>query len=186
LKGGNYHYHHGMAAGDNTLDALITLVLTRSMVKQGSIDTDDFRTSYISFMTTPDTHNDTYAGTCHRMFFKNLQAGIPSINCPDNDSHNVDSLDALMTLPPVVLAHIHSTCDERNLAIKAVIQTTRNTDAVLPYAYIYSDMILALINGKTMQSAAQLAGNAIGFDVAAQVSLHYILYVIVVEAVFAI
>lgn len=75
LKGGDYHYHHGMQPGENTLDALITRVLTQSMLKTTALDSSDFRNAYITFMTTPGSHNDTYAGTCHRMFFKNLVAG---------------------------------------------------------------------------------------------------------------
>lgn len=32
---------------------------------------DDILSKYIDLMTTPDAHNDTYAGTGHRMFFAN-------------------------------------------------------------------------------------------------------------------
>jgi len=31
----------------------------------------DFVDRYIQFMTTPGSHNDTYAATAHRMFFLN-------------------------------------------------------------------------------------------------------------------
>jgi ADP-ribosylglycohydrolase len=74
-----------MQAGENTLDALVTRVLTKSMVKQQQFDVNDFRSEYILFMTTPGSHNDTYAGTCHRMFFKNLVNGKSPEDCPDND-----------------------------------------------------------------------------------------------------
>ena len=158
-----------MLAGENTLDALITRVLTKSILTRGDVDPDDFRNNYITFMTTPGTHNDTYAGTCHRMFFKNLRDGVSAQDCPDNDAHNVDAIDALMVLPPVVLAHIHSSREVRNEAIKRAIQTTRQTNAVLPFAYVYSDMLLALLSGVSMQDAAQNAGMAIGYDIAAQV-----------------
>jgi ADP-ribosyl-[dinitrogen reductase] hydrolase len=158
-----------MAAGENTLDALVTRVLTQSILKQGALDADDYRTGYISFMTTPGTHNDTYAGTCHRMFFKNMVDGVTPKDCPDNDAHNVDAIDALMVLPPVVLSHIHSTPTERSKAIKIAIQTTRQTNAVLKYANAYSDMLLSLLEGMSMQDAAQNAGAVLGYDIAAQV-----------------
>ena len=31
--GGSYHYHHGMAAGENTLDTILCRLLVDSMVK---------------------------------------------------------------------------------------------------------------------------------------------------------
>ena len=37
-------------------------------------------TRYINFMTTPGSHNDTYAGTCHRIFFANLTNGMKPSN----------------------------------------------------------------------------------------------------------
>lgn len=170
LRGGNFHYHHGMRAGENTLDALVTRVLTQSILKQHSLDVNDFRNAYISFMTTPGTHNDTYAGTCHRMFFKNLIEGKPPHACPDNDSHNVDAIDALMVLPPVVILHLNSSANERYEAIKHAIQTTRDTTAVLRYANVYADMLVAVLQGTSIQEAAQNAGLAIGYDIADQVS----------------
>ena len=168
-RGGNFHYHHGMSAGENTLDALITRILTQSMLSKRTLDVDDFRSRYITFMTTPDSHNDIYAGTAHRMFFKNLVAGIDPKDCPDNDGHNVDTIDALMAVPPVVLATMKSSPEERNRAIKSAIQTTRKSESVLRFAYVYSDMLISLIEGLTMQEAAQKAGKALGIDVAEMV-----------------
>lgn len=40
-------------------------------------------------MTTPGSHNDVYAGTCHRMFFSNYVSGKDPKKCADNDGHNV-------------------------------------------------------------------------------------------------
>ena len=34
LKGGNFHYHHGMAAGENTLDTLIQGYYYRARLKK--------------------------------------------------------------------------------------------------------------------------------------------------------
>ena len=44
---------------------------------------------------------DTYASTCHRMFFQRWRSGMSPVDCPDNDGHNVDTIDGL-TLPAVV------------------------------------------------------------------------------------
>jgi hypothetical protein len=62
------------------------------MVQKKGLDITDFREAYMKFMMTPGSHNDTYAGTCHRMFFSNLVNGVPPEKCADNDGHNVDSV----------------------------------------------------------------------------------------------
>ena len=74
-KGQEVHYHIGLNAGENTLEASLTLMLANRIATLGHFDQDDFRDSYINFMRTPGSHNDTYASTCHRMFFSNLMDG---------------------------------------------------------------------------------------------------------------
>ena len=97
------HYHATLQAGENTLEASLARVLMRSIVENnGSFDADHFRHAYMDFMMKPGSHNDTYASTCHRMFFSNLiYDQMRPEDCPDNDSHNVDTIDGLI-LPTLV------------------------------------------------------------------------------------
>ena len=51
----------GMAAGDNTLEALLARrVINVTGAASGQFDRTTMQQDYIQFMTTPDTHNDTY------------------------------------------------------------------------------------------------------------------------------
>ena len=75
VRGGNNHYHLGLQAGENTLEAQLTRLLSKSIADVGSFDANNFRERYVKFMTTPGSHNDTYASTCHRMFFANFVKG---------------------------------------------------------------------------------------------------------------
>ena len=71
------HYHHGMSPGDNTLDTLICQLLFNTMTQNGGqFSAEKFLDSYYLFLTTPDSHNDTYAATAHRMFFANRKRGL--------------------------------------------------------------------------------------------------------------
>lgn len=90
-------------------------------------------------------------------------------DCPDNDSHNVDAIDALMILPPVVVATMYATSSERAAAIKTAIQVTRDTSAVLRYAQIYADMLIDVIQGSSIPAAAQAAGLKMNYDVEREV-----------------
>jgi ADP-ribosyl-[dinitrogen reductase] hydrolase len=96
------HYHATLAAGENTLEVQLARVLMRSIVAtHGIFEADHFRQQYVDFMMTPDSHHDTYASTCHRMFFANkILNGREDKDCPDNDGHNVDTIDGLV-LPTI-------------------------------------------------------------------------------------
>lgn len=96
------HYHATLQAGEMTLEGQLGRVLMKSIVTTGGVfDANHFRQAYIEFMTRPGSHNDTYASTCHRMFFFNLViAGKDPVDCPDNDHHNVDVIDGLV-LPTI-------------------------------------------------------------------------------------
>jgi hypothetical protein len=97
------HYHATLASGENTLEAQLGRVLLRSVASTGGVfDPDHFRKAYVAFMTAPGSHNDCYASTCHRMFFANLVYNeLDPRDCPDNDGHNVDTIDGLV-LPTLV------------------------------------------------------------------------------------
>lgn len=98
----SFHYHATLNAGENTLEMQLARVLMKSIVACGGLfDEDHFRKAYVDFMTTEGSHNDTYASTCHRMFFANLifNEKDPK-DCPDNDGHNVDAIDGLV-LPSI-------------------------------------------------------------------------------------
>ena len=96
------HYHATLQAGENTLEMQLARVLMKSIVaNNGQFNEDHFRKSYVDFMTTKGSHNDTYASTCHRMFFANMVFhNKEPKDCPDNDGHNVDTIDGLV-LPTV-------------------------------------------------------------------------------------
>jgi len=95
------HYHATLQAGENTLEMQIARVLMKTIVaNNGQFNEESFRKAYIDFMRY-GSHNDTYASTCHRMFFANMIFNKKDPrDCPDNDGHNVDTIDGLI-LPTI-------------------------------------------------------------------------------------
>jgi ADP-ribosyl-[dinitrogen reductase] hydrolase len=96
------HYHFGLRAGDNTLNLLCARVLLRGMIAAGRYDSDGFLRAYIAFMTTPDSHNDTYAESYHRDFFANYARGVAPDQCAGAEGHDTASIGGLVSLPPVI------------------------------------------------------------------------------------
>jgi len=146
-RGQNNHYHLGMAAGENTLEAQLTRLLTRQMIVDKSFNADNYRKAYMAFMQTPNSHNDTYAATAHRMFFKNLVGGKDPKLCPDNDGHNVDAIDALTVAIPVIIRYCLDDTLTRNAKVMEAIRVTRNVKQVQPYAILLSDMLVRVMVG---------------------------------------
>ena len=128
------HYHGTLQRGENTLEVSLARVLMKSIVNNdGIFDANHFRDAYINFMTTPGSHNDTYASTCHRMFFANMIfRQLDPKDCPDNDHHNVDTMDGLILPTIVALAgirtHIISTNNNDNNNNPKLTTTTVNDE----------------------------------------------------------
>ncbi len=99
----NVHYHQGMQAGENTLNAHCTRVLMRSLADtEGLYNRKSFVNAYIDFMTAqPAAHPDTYAESYHRGFFANLaQERLPE-QCAMK-THDTASIGGLVTVAPLV------------------------------------------------------------------------------------
>jgi len=162
VRGGNYHYHLGLQAGENTLEAQLTRLLVRSITELRSFSVEGFLNSYVHFMQTPGSHNDTYASTAHRMFFANIVRGKPPLQCADNDGHNTDAIDALTLTVPVILRYFDAPRDERNFKVRQVVSATRKSTALMPFADGFADLLVDVLNGEDLRSAVEKCGKALG------------------------
>jgi len=155
LRGGNNHYHRGLQAGENTLEAQLVRVLLRSSVDNKTYSPQVFLDNYINFMTTPGSHNDTYASTCHRMFFANHVQNIAPNKCADNDGHNVDAIDALTLTIPVIIHYRNESKELRNQMVKQTVNLTRKTNALDRYLEAYSDLLVSVLNGGDLRESVE-------------------------------
>jgi len=154
-----------MNAGDNTLEALLVrrVVNVTAGVGKGEFSPSAILEDYIKFLMTPGTHNDTYCGTSHRMFFKNYVAGKDPADCPDNDGHNVDSADSLVTTIPVALIS-----NDDNIArsqVSEMVALTRNSKTSQQHAALFALTVRAVVMGVSVRDAVETAGAAINYDV---------------------
>ncbi|MBE0637676.1 MAG: ADP-ribosylglycohydrolase family protein [Bacteroidales bacterium] len=79
-----YHYHYGLKAGENTLNAQLVRVLMRHVVENGCYNPEKFLDAFIEFMTTPNNFNDPYTEGFLRLWFENYSKGLPPAACADN------------------------------------------------------------------------------------------------------
>nr|WP_032096599.1 MULTISPECIES: ADP-ribosylglycohydrolase family protein [unclassified Alteromonas] len=100
--GANQHYHQGMKAGENTLNAHCARVMLRCLSR--GYQRDEFLDEYIKMLTASQPqHPDTYAESYHRGFFANLEAGKPAHKC-GAVTHDTASIGGFVTIAPLALS----------------------------------------------------------------------------------
>ena len=170
------HYHHGMQAGENTLNAITARIVLRAYTEAGDVDVPGFLQAYVKFMTTPGSHNDAYAESYHRMFFANWVDKKPLDQCADDDEHNIASMGGMVNLPPAALMaalkHAKGGADAHEAAqtaAEAQMFATHNSAALAVYARLYGSLLSRLLHGQPLEEALLETAKAVGLDLPALV-----------------
>jgi ADP-ribosylglycohydrolase len=146
------HYHVGMRAGDNTLNAHCARAALRSIAATKQYDRNDFLDRYVALLTAadPPQHPDTYAESYHRGFFANLERGDrPRHECGAL-THDTPSVGALVTVAAIALPGLMraSTLDAstavRDACVEHVALTHPGAD-VARYVRAYVDLLARLL-----------------------------------------
>jgi len=83
-----YHYHFGLKAGENTLNAHLVRLLMRRVITDGSYNPDNFLSDFVAIMTTPGNNNDPYTEGYLRAWFENYSKGLPINACAAGQREN--------------------------------------------------------------------------------------------------
>ncbi|KAI3366177.1 hypothetical protein L3Q82_010004, partial [Scortum barcoo] len=175
---GSVHYHQGLQAGDSTLNVLCSLRAACSLVSGGFIDVSqpDARAAvlsdYVQFLTTPGSHNDTYAESYHRSFFADWQDSRPTSPCQvlafaeKRSRHKLSSsfpdsqLDAIGCLPmilPFILLSASASEEQAVVAAVEFVKLTHPHPKVPEYVSIYSRALHAVLGGAIIRQQAEHA-----------------------------
>ncbi|PKG77751.1 ADP-ribosylglycohydrolase family protein [Shewanella sp. Actino-trap-3] len=146
----NVHYHQGMQAGENTLNAHCARVLMRTLASSPQrYDRQAFVSAYIDFMTkTPAAHPDTYAESYHRGFFANLALGRKPENC-GMITHDTASIGALVTIAPLVFSERLKGISEAEIKIacRAHLALTHPDESLMQVCDRYVQLLCGLMDG---------------------------------------
>jgi ADP-ribosylglycohydrolase len=147
----NVHYHQGMKAGENTLNAHCARVLMRSLAhSSGTYDRNDFVSAYIDFMTVqPPAHPDTYAESYHRGFFANLAQGRKPEKCAMK-THDTASVGGLVTIGPLVFSERLKGTSESDIQIacRAHLALTHPDEFLMQVCDRYVTLLCGLMDGE--------------------------------------
>lgn len=169
------HYHQGMAAGDNTLNAHCARLIMRLLAAKddpgAGYDQAQFLDEYIDFMTAdPPRHNDTYAESFHRGFFANLAAGKAPKDCAAI-THDTPSIGGLVMIAPLALGELLRGTDTPRVREQCLqhLALTHPDDSLARVAGHFVDLIEQLLQREPSipaQSLIAKTASAIGVDLA--------------------
>nr|XP_046237819.1 uncharacterized protein LOC124055237 isoform X2 [Scatophagus argus] len=180
---GSVHYHQGLQAGDNTLNVLCSLRATHTLVSGQFADVSqpDARAAvlsdYVHFLTTPNSHTDTYAESYHRSFFADWQDSRPTsprqvLTFAEKRSRQMLSssfadsqLDAIGCLPTILPFILLSATANEEQAVSAAVEFVKLTHPhpkVPEYVSIYSRALHAVLGGASVRQQAEHALKRLG------------------------
>lgn len=144
----NVHYHQGMQAGENTLNAHCARLLMRTLSSSPDrYDRKAFVSAYIDFMTAqPAAHPDTYAESYHRGFFANLALGHKPEKCAMK-THDTASIGALVTVAPLVFSERLRGASESEIqtACRAHLALTHPDESLMQVCDRYVTLLCGLM-----------------------------------------
>ena len=142
------HYHQFLQAGENTLNVKICRLLIESINQTGTYDADDFLARYITFMTSPGNHRDTYVEEYHRNFFANYAKGVPPRKCGVEEKH----IGGLIGMIPVVLFYFNRADQAREAAL-AHLALTHPGIKMETAGSLIIDLLLKVLSGIPLKEA---------------------------------
>lgn len=160
----NTHYHQGMQAGENTLNAYTLLWLMQSINNNGgTYDETEFLKLYIKNMTAESPqHPDTYAESYHRGFFANYAAGKSPNTC-GAVTHDTASVGGLVRIGPLALYLLqqnHVTEEVKSICAQH-LKLTHPDAQLTQVCFNYIDLIADLIACNDAETAQQILLKAV-------------------------
>jgi hypothetical protein len=125
--------------------------------------------------TAAGTHNDTYAESYHRDFFKRWSEGVPPEKCSEGtEGHNTASIGGFVTLPPVMFSAMARSASDAAAVkdtVRRHLKLTHDSSKLATFSDIYCDLMLDVVRGADLRSAVSaISKGKLGFDVDALVA----------------
>jgi ADP-ribosylglycohydrolase len=142
------HYHQFLQAGENTLNLKLCSELIGSINANGGYRAEDYLERYISFMTKPGNHRDTYVEEYHRHFFTNYARGFHPRQCGVAEKH----IGGLIGVIPIVVFY-RSQPERARLAALKHLSLTHLGANMEAAAQLLVSVLLEALSGRSLYDA---------------------------------
>ena len=142
------HYHYGMAAGDNTLPAVLALDLANHLASGPAYRRSEWIEIYRRRLTTPGAHRDFYIPGAHREFFINLSRGRDVDHAGRSETHVCGIVEAI----PILLRRAADP-DKLVRELREHILLVRPCPAIVRAAEILGELLPHLLAGLSLDDA---------------------------------
>ncbi|XP_053404409.1 uncharacterized protein LOC128558605 isoform X3 [Mercenaria mercenaria] len=167
----------GMRAGDNTLNSVTAIQMMKTLQRVDPKVTEPSRgvrgqvlEDYVKFMTTPGSHNDTYAESFHRSFFKDWASEHKKHTTAEELLQFTDKrysekakgpgdsqlvvIGAMAPALPWIIRNAHRSEDDCAREAIDFVKCTHPVPAIVPFVDLYARLLHGVINGRDLKQEA--------------------------------
>ena len=145
------HYHQFLEAGENTLNGQLAAELLDFVYGRNSYEPGPWLDHFVSFLTTPGTHRDTYVEEYLRHFFANYGRGIDLEQCGRKDEHHIGGLTLMLPLT----IHFSDSPDYARKISQQHLALTHGGSLMSRGAALVTDLLIELLHGRPLIEALE-------------------------------
>jgi ADP-ribosylglycohydrolase len=145
------HYHQFLEAGENTLNGQLAGELLNFVCGRKNYQPHPWLDHFVSFLTTPGTHRDTYVEEYLRHFFTNYGRGIAPDQCGRKDEHHIGGFTLML---PLTIFFSDSPDFAREIS-QEHLALTHGGPLMSRGAALVNDLLIALLHGTPMLEALE-------------------------------
>ena len=140
------HYHQFLQAGENTLNLQLSQILFESLVANDGYDQNEYLDRFVTALTKPGHHRDTYVEEYLRHFFKRYAEGVAPAQCGMKEKH----IGGLSLIIPLVVCF----SDRPNLARMHALrhlELTHTGELMQKAGGVVADLLLSVLHGRPLK-----------------------------------
>ena len=143
------HYHQFLKAGENTLNLKLARELLLLLKEQKQYSEKRWLDRFVKYMTTPGSHNDTYAEEYLRHFFSKYGQGHDLTECGRKDENHIGGLSLML---PILMVFGKNRGYAQKTAI-AHLSLTHDGPPMISAGKIIAKIVLDILNGTSLEKA---------------------------------
>jgi ADP-ribosylglycohydrolase len=145
------HYHQFLEAGENTLNGQLAAELLEFVYRQNTYEPGPWLEHFVSFLTTPGSHRDTYVEEYLRHFFTNYGRGIALEQCGRKDEHHIGGFTLMLPLT----IHFSDSPEYARKISQEHLALTHGGPLMSKGAALVIDLLISLLHGTPMIEALE-------------------------------